>query len=42
MDLRALAEEAVEARNCRRIVPEELPRFTCLDLATKYEHFVKQ
>lgn len=42
MDLRALAEEAVEPRNCRRIVQEEFPQFTCLFLATKYEHFAKQ
>lgn len=42
VDLRALAEEAVESRNCRRLVQEEFPQFTCLYLATKYEHFAKQ
>lgn len=42
LNLRALTEEAVEARNCGWTVQEEFPQLTCLNLATKYEHSATQ
>lgn len=42
LNLRALTEEAVEARNCGWIVQEEFPQLTCPNLATKYEHSATQ
>lgn len=42
LDLRDVAEDATEARNCQGMVEEEFPQFTCLYLATKHEHSGRQ